>query len=472
LAQTALLRLIGPLNLLASLTMGCHQAAPAPIKLVPAWSAQGEEAGSSFGARAMCAGDLNGRGYDSLIVGAPRWRASRGKAYVFQGSAQGLGAQAAWTATGDAANDQFGDRVGQAGDVNGDGYGDIFISSPTWKGGLGRCVAYYGSARGLGAKPDWSVQAAVKDGQFGDCTHPTGDLDGDGFDDLAVGAYGFDGSRGEILLYRGSAKGLGAAPVWTARGEAPLDWYGYGIGAAGDVYGDGMGSLLAGAKYNDQGGHDAGKAYLYRGGRGGALGGAAWAYWGRKAQANASLRVSTAGDVNGDGYADVLVTAPGAQGDLGELYVFHGGPQGLKARPDETLLAPEPGLEFFGEGACPAGDVDGDGYDDVAVSARDAHGRGRVYVYRGGPQGLQAWPTWEIDGPGVGDRFGWWVAPAGDLDGDGLADLVIGADSTPSGSVYVVYGRQFKAALNAPASPPHARRWTMEGYLPRKKARR
>ena len=180
--------------------------------------------------------------------------------------------------------------------------------------------------------------------------------------------------------------------------------------------------------------------------------------------------MATAGDVNGDGYADVLVTAPGSNGDLGELYLFLGGPGGLKAVPDQTLRAPAPGLEFFGEGACPAGDVDGDGYDDVAVSGRDARGRGRVYVYRGGPDGLANLPSWEIDGLGQGDRFGWWVAPAGDLDGDGLADLAIGADASPAGAVSVVYGSQFRAAL-PPLGPVHQRAWSMEGYLRKKSGR-
>ena len=421
------------------------------------WVAEGEAPGDAFGTRAMTAGDVNGDGFSDLIVGAPHWDHGRGKVYVYLGGPKGLSAKAAWTASGEKADDRFGDRVGQAGDVNGDGIGDIFIASPGWHGALGRCSVYYGSKRGLGAKQDWSTSPSVMSEDFGDCTHPTGDLDGDGIDDLAVGAFGHDHTRGRIWLFKGSKQGLGAKPIWEAKGEAEGDWYGYGIGAAGDVNGDGVGDLLAGAKYNDQSAHDAGKAYLYLGRKGAGLGQADWTYKGRRAEANASVRVATAGDVNGDGFSDVLVTAPGVDGKLGELYLFYGSAKGLHAQPDLVIEGAKRGLEFFGQGACPAGDVDGDGFDDIAVHGRDDKGRGQVLVYRGSAQGLEREPQWLIPGPGMADRFGWWIAPAGDLDGDGLADLAISAESQGNGAVYVVYGRQFRATepeLQGKASQP------------------
>jgi hypothetical protein len=417
--------------------------------------------GDAFGTRVMAAGDVDHDGYDDLIVGAPHWDRGRGKVYLYRGGPQGLAAKAAWTAMGEKADDRFGDRVGQAGDVNGDGISDVFVASPGWHGALGRCVVYYGSKRGLAAGPGWTTSPSELSEDFGDCTHPTGDLDGDGIDDLAVGAFGHDHTRGRIWIFKGSKRGLGAKPLWEAKGEGEHDWYGYGVGAAGDVNGDGIGDLLAGAKYNDQAYHDAGKAYLYLGVKGAMPAAkAAWTYQGRRADANASVRVATAGDVNGDGYSDVLVTAPGVDGKLGELYLFCGGAKGLDARPRQMIEGAKRGLEFFGQGACPAGDVDGDGYDDVAVHGRDAQGRGQVLLYRGGPRGLDAQPAWQISGEGMGDRFGWWLAPAGDLDGDGLADLSISAESQGAGKVYVVYGSQFRGARTAAIKKPR-----MDGYL-------
>jgi hypothetical protein len=440
------------------------EAAPAPLRLTPAWQAQGEPRdGLAFGTRAMAAGDINGDGFDDLVVGDPLWGGQRGKAYIFLGSAKGLGPHPAWTLAGEAKDERFGDRVGQAGDVNGDGYDDIFVAAPGWKGGLGRCVVFYGSAKGLAKAPDWSVSPESAGEQFGDCTHPTGDLNGDGYDDLAVGGFSYDKSRGRVRLYQGSRQGLGSRPVWEAQGEGEGDWFGYGIGTAGDVNGDGIDDLLAGAKYNKQGGPDAGKAYLYEGSKG-ALGKAAWT-WEGSAHANASLRICTAGDVNGDGYDDVLVTAPGVTGTLGELDIFFGSAGGLGPKPDQVFHGPEWGLIFFGQGACPVGDVLGDGYTAVAVAGRDRQGLGKVLVFRGSAQGLEAQPSWEIDGTVGGSTFGQWIAPAGDLDGDGLADLVISADSPSPGHLYVVYGRQFRASLGAAAPKRVSRAKVLHGYL-------
>lgn len=425
--------------------IGCrretHHAAPVPLS--PDWSALGEEEYSNFGIRAMGAGDLNGDGYGDLIVGAPHWHNQRGKVYVYFGSAKGLGSKPGWTAQGEGDGEMFGDRVGQAGDVNGDHFGDLFVAAPRWKGGFGRCVVYLGSKHGPGAKPGWSVSPSDQGEQFADCTHPTGDLNGDGYDDLAVGAYSYDDARGRILLYRGSAKGLEKTPVWERKGEGKGDWYGYGVGAAGDVNGDGIDDFVSGGKYNDDAGHDAGKAYLHFGSKQGLAAAPDWAYKGRVPEANAGVRLFGAGDLNGDGFADLALSSPGSNGKLGELAVFFGSAKGLASTPDEVIHAPAEGAEFFGQGACPTGDLDGDGFDDLAVHGRGADGRGRAFIYRGSAKGLESSPSWVIEGQVPGDRFAWWIAPAGDLDGDGAPDLVIGAESQGPGRVYVIYGKQF-----------------------------
>jgi hypothetical protein len=266
-------------------------------------------------------------------------------------------------------------------------------------------------------------------------------------------------------LYLGSAQGLSQQPVWQRDGEAAHDWYGYGVGAAGDVNGDGFADLLAGAKYNDEAGANAGKAYLYLGAPAGPSTDAAWTYPGRRTGANASVRVSVAGDLNGDGYDDVLVTSPQENGQGGELALFFGGSNGLKRAPDQRIRAPA-GLSFFGQGACPAGDLDGDGYADVAVHGRSFDGRGHALIYRGSAKGLSAHPVWQVDGPELADRFAWWLA---DVDGDGLADLVISAESQGPGRVYVVLGRQFREALGDPAPPLRLSEKRLRGYLPKKK---
>jgi hypothetical protein len=414
----------------------------------------------------MLAGHVFGDAYDALIVGAPGFDHQRGKAYLYRGGPQGLEAKPAWTLMGDAEGETFGDRVGQAGDLNGDGFDDLFVAAPAWHQGLGRLAVFYGSAQG--PRVEGHLDLAGQGGeQFGDCTHPTGDLDGDAYDDLAVGAYAHAHARGRILLFRGGPKGLGPQPVWEARGDSPDAWFGYGIGAAGDVDGDGLGDLLVGEKYLDlPERHAAGRVALLRGQRlrQGKVPAQAWHLDGQQADADLGVRVTGVGDVNGDGYADVLVTAPGANGRLGEVSVFLGGPKGLSRKAAWTLHGADFGLLFFGQAACPAGDLDGDGYDDVALGGKDAEGRGKVLIFRGGPRGLARTPSWQLQAEAAGDQFGAWVAPAGDLDGDGRPDLVCSAESHGGGKVYVYLGRDFgpKQGLD----PRSRRRSRLHGYLP------
>src|SRR4051812_29222779 len=97
-----------------------------PVELSPAWQAQGEDPNSAFGARVMAAGDVNGDGYGDLMVGAAGWKGRRGKASLFLGSPSGLGASSAWSLEGAQADELLGDRLGQAGDLNGDGFDDVF----------------------------------------------------------------------------------------------------------------------------------------------------------------------------------------------------------------------------------------------------------------------------------------------------------------------------------------------------------
>lgn len=435
---------------------------PAPQAIEAAWVARGDGAGETFGIRAMAAGDLNGDGYDDLVVGAPGWQRHHGRAVVYYGSAHGLPAKPSWIATGHDFNDNFGDRVGQAGDVNGDGFDDLFVASPGHGKGLGQVLVYLGSKQGLRAEPDWSVSPDSPNTFFGDCTHPTGDLNGDGYDDLAVGAYGFDQGRGRIQLFLGGPQGLSRKPVWQSLGDDQRDWYGYGIGAAGDINGDGIDDLQAGAKYNDQGGHDAGKAYLYLGRREGLPVKPDWTWLGPGPDANATVRITTAGDVNGDGYADLLITAPGSRGDNRKAYLFLGSAKGLASVPDQIIEAPKD-AEFFGEGAAPVGDLDGDGYDDVALHMRAMGGYGEALIYRGGPQGLQATPSWVLRGEQGGDRYAWWLSPAGDVDGDGRPDFAVSAETHENGAVYLYLGRQFPQALHREGKAK-----SLRGYLVRR----
>jgi hypothetical protein len=428
------------------LIAGCSLDQAAPYSQHPSWIARGEDADSRFGFRACYAGDVNGDGYSDLIIGAPGFDHGRGKAYLYLGGPQGLPARPDWTFEGEAPGDALGDRVGSAGDLNGDGFGDVYVTASGWRKGLGKVYVFYGSPGGLARLPSWSAHGEGRPPlSFGDCTVPTGDLNGDGYDDLAIGAYGYDGLRGEVFVYNGSRSGLSPKPGWRAQGEARGDQFGYGLGPAGDLNKDGFDDLVIGSKYHSGAHPQDGKAYLYLGSAKG-LGRASWTAEGGSQGANLGTRIYGAGDLDGDGFADILISAPYASGGLGELLAFKGGPQGLDEGPFLRIAAPQ-GRSAFGYGLGPLGRL-GEGLSPAFfVSSRSGQG-GVVDLYAVGKDGAH-WLQ-SLRSPRKDDRFGQWCAPAGDLNGDGAADLCVSADVDGPGRVEVYYGISSKAGLKDP----------------------
>src|SRR5262245_10237003 len=167
---------------------------------------------------------------------------------------------------------------------------------------------------------DWIAQANLGFAGFGVSVATAGDVNGDGYADVIVGASAYQNGQtgeGRAFVYQGSAAGLATEPAWTAEGEQQGANFGISVGTAGDVNGDGYDDVIVGANFYDNGQTDEGRAYVYLGSASGLAATPSWIAESDQADASFGTSAHTAGDVNGDGYDDVIVGA--AAYDNGQL---------------------------------------------------------------------------------------------------------------------------------------------------------
>ncbi len=350
-----------------------------------------------------------------------------------------------WIAWGMTINGYFGIDLSPGGDINGDGYDELMVGEVGGQDGWddeGRAAVYFGGASGLPALPGWEVWGGGEDVRLGERLAGGGDVNGDGYDDVLVAtSEGGGAGEGEVHLYLGSAAGLGGVPDWTKYGEHPNDGLGYGLAMAGDVNGDGYDDVLIGASDFSGVVSKGGRAYLYLGSPAGLEPVAAWTYDGVASSDNLGEDVVGAGDLNGDGYGDVAVSAPdgelGGPSDEGLVYVFRGGPAGLEAEPVAILEGGERSAGL-GEKLAAAGDVDEDGYPDLLVGGDGydyAIGRYRTLarLYRGTATGVETAAAWEYRYIDTIPLTCISVAGLPDFNGDSHTDVALGISFLANG---------------------------------------
>jgi hypothetical protein len=388
------------------------------------WLANGEGTHHRFGYAVGTAGDVNGDGYDDVIVGGDQYKEFTGRVYVYHGGARGLDGSPAFVGTGENVNNHYGYAVGTAGDINGDGFNDVIAGAYHHANFRGRAYLYLGSSDGLAEPASFVLDGEGPDNYFGRSVATAGDVNGDGYDDIIVGAQAYDRSTGRAYLYAGGPTGLSASPAAVLSGEGPSDSFGQSVGTAGDVNGDDYDDVIVGAHSVNNG---TGRIYVYAGSGSGLKPIPSSVITGQGQGDRLGFSVGTAGDVNGDGYSDVIAGAYGVSEGKGSVYVYAGGPEGLDARPILTATGEVAG-DWFGHSVGTAGDLDGDGYDEIVVGARNHDGNtGRVYLYAGSALGLDAAPLFIFDGQALNSWFGHSVGTAGDIDGDGHAEAIVGA---------------------------------------------
>ncbi len=425
-------------------TVPAHAGGPPPNLTIV-----GERAYSDFGWSVAGVGDVNGDGYDDVAVGAPEYNPgigyNRGKFYLYYGGPDGLDPIPAFTALGGTSS-KFGYAVAGAGDVNNDGYDDVVVGAPyTWYTDpnvfVGRVRLYLGSPDGLTNQSGF-LSYGLSDSCLGWAVAGAGDINGDHYDDVIVSDICHDTSTGRVLAYYGGTEGLSTSRVDTLLGSEEYAFFGGAVAGAGDVNGDGYADVLIGAHGYDLA-SGTGQAYVYHGGPEGVSEAATNVFTGQR---DDYLGYAVAGgDINGDAYGDILLGGNyNADGRLsGMVRGFHGSSNGLQSTP--VFSVTRDSGEFGASVALP-GDLSGDGYNDAVIGAYAEDGyTGAALLYAGDSAGLGHASALTFTGEYANDRFGRSVSGAGDVNGDGHPDLIIGApyyhvDETAYGKVYLYYG--------------------------------
>jgi hypothetical protein len=428
----------------------------------PAWVGRPPSGVGWYGDDVASAGDVNGDGYDDVLVGG--WASSgiynsSGRAVLYLGSVDGISQTPAWDREGDTAGEFFGAALAPVGDVNGDGYGDVIVGSPFYSNGEtqeGRVYLFLGTPEGFLQEPAWTFESDVAGSRFGSAVACAGDVNADGYNDIVVGAYLYDrgdGYEGAAYVFLGTAEGFSATPTKILFGNKPYALFGESVAGAGDVNNDGYDDVIVGASNYLAGPDREGAVFLYLGSPDGVGDDPDWTYESRSYREFLGSSLAGAGDVDGDGYDDIIVGASEHTGTrlyAGAAYLFRGIPSGLSSTP--VLLESDQEDTDFGISVAGVGDVNGDGFSDVLIGAdsyysEEAGPGGAAFLYLGSPVGLKKEWAWRGSSGKDSAWYGCSVAGAGDVNGDGLADWLVGAynydcDSTISGAAFAYRGKR------------------------------
>ncbi len=440
----------------------------------PPWTVEGELVNAQLGTSVAGVGDVNGDDIPDVLIGGPGTAAvtgaagTPGRAELYLGYPKGLATAPIWRVTDGGVSNLFGRTLAGAGDVNHDGLADFVIGAPGYSNGQfneGAAFLWLGtrSTNGPTIAPQWQMEGNFPGAAFGSAL-ASGDFNGDGFSDVIVGAPFYQNSvasvvpLGRVFVYLGSSNGLATTPATTLiPGSIPqtisLHWFGHAL-AATDVNHDGFADVVVGAPHYTHGQGNEGALFVYMGSAAGLSATPARIMEGGTANAQFGFSVAAAGDVNGDGFSDVIAGSPtywfdDVRFNEGAASLFLGTAAGLNTNAAWAALGAWGGAQF-GTTVAGVGDLNGDGLADVIVGSplytSQTNQEGRIHVYLGDAgRAVLTGPTWIKASQLNNAQFGHAVAGIGDFDEDGFDDFVVGApgvshDQSSEGAVYLYRG--------------------------------
>ncbi len=423
---------------------------------------EGDGNNTMLGFSVATAGDVNGDGLSDVLLSGPQ---SNGTVWCYHAAVipgVGVSFTEEWALTSGAPNALLNARVSPAGDVNGDGFGDVLIGAPLYTNGEfneGAVFVYLGSDSGLAGTTQRFIEGNIAGAALGAYLDTAGDVNGDGYDDIVVGSPTYangESSEGRALVYLGSAAGIEAAPAWSFESDIAQVNFGRRVAGSGDVNADGYDDILVSAPELANGQNGEGRVYLFLGSESGPALSPSWTYESNILGGRAGWGLGCAGDVNGDGYADIVFDVGTNNPAFGAVHVFFGGETGPGAGPDRSFPS---GAGAFGDMVYTAGDLNGDGSSDLVAGDATASSQTGKITILGGVEAGSVFPVLaERYGAQTGEQFGFDCRSAGDVNGDGFGDVIVGAPrydngSTDEGAVRVYLGRA--GALNlSPAWSP------------------
>ena len=468
----------------------------------------GEEGGDQSGFSVSSAGDVNGDGLSDLIIGAygadPNDVGDAGKTYVVFGQKENnspiklsdiADGNGGFVIIGEAISYASGYSVSSAGDVNGDGFDDLIIGAPNadpnFKSDAGSSYVVFGKENNnpvllseiVYGEDGFVIHGELEGDNSGFSVGSAGDVNGDGLIDLIIGTLSPDTLAGRTYIIFGQKEnedpiqlsdisdGIGGFVI---KGAEHRDYSGYSVGSAGDFNGDGLADVLIGAWGADPNGENSGSTYVVFGNKEInnpvklsqiAAGEDGFVINGETEGDYSGISVSAAGDVNGDGLDDLIIGAyaadPNGNSAAGKSYVIFGTKETRNPINLSQIAAGEGGFVIEGEvkddysgiSVSAAGDINSDGLSDLIIGASGANINGNksgnsyvVFGKNGDNDAVQLSDIsageggFVIYGETVNDRSGHSVSSTGDFNGDSLADLIIGAfgANNETGNSYVI----------------------------------